>query len=117
MIDKDKLWRKSTTEGGKTKESFVLFYSTADAVRTAFQGDTCKLGIWFDAVLEYEMYGTKPTFADAPQEDVPILNAMFEITKSQLEINQSKWIERCEKQAERRRREAEKKKGSEEDSP
>ena len=98
MIDMEKIWRVSPK--GKKKDSFVLFYNTIDAVRTAFQGDTCKLGIWFDAVLEYEMYGTIPTFENADKNDVPILQAMFEITKSQLEINHAKWIKTCEKNKE-----------------
>lgn len=98
MIDTDKIWRISPK--GKPKDSFVLFYSTIDAVRTAFQGDVCKLGIWFDAVLEYELYGTKPTFDEAEAQDVPILQAMFEITKSQLEINHQKWLKTCEKNKE-----------------
>lgn len=93
MIDYDKIWRESPK--GKKKDSFVLFYSTVDAVRTAFQGDTCKLGIWFDAVTDYEMYGTEPTFEGADKYDIPVLQAMFEITKSQLEINQAKWIKKC----------------------
>lgn len=98
MIDMEKIWRVSPK--GKKKDSFVLFYNTIYAVLTAFQGDTCKLGIWFKAVLEYEMYGVIPEFQDAEPEDVPILNAMFAITQSQLEINHEKWLKTCKKNAE-----------------
>lgn len=97
MIDTKKLWRISPR--GRTKDSFVLFYSTIDAVNTAFQGDTCKLGIWFNAVFEYELYGKEPTFEGADLSEIAILQAMFEITRSQLEINQRKWLERCDKNA------------------
>lgn len=105
MVDRNKLWRTSPNKNGKTKGSFILFYDTAEAVRTAFQHDTCKLGEWFNAILDYEMYGKEPTFEDAEPADIPILTAMFEITKSQLEINQGKWEAQCRRQAERRERE------------
>ena len=93
MIDYERLWRESPK--GRKKDSFVLFYNTIDAVRTAFQGDTCKLGIWFDAVIEYEMYGTIPNFENAEAADVPILQAMFEITRSQIDFNHKKWLNKC----------------------
>ena len=94
MIDNAKLWRKSPNPNGKKKDSFQLYYTMADSAITILQ-DSRLIGLWFQALIEYELYGKEPTFSDANEIERATLQAVFILSSQQLDATFKAWCDKC----------------------
>lgn len=94
MIDELRLIRKSPTPNGKQKDSFQMFYSMADSAVTILK-EPKLIGMWFQATLNYELYGDQPTFEDAEEVERAVLQAVFTLSAQQLDAAFSAWCQKC----------------------